>query len=56
MTFEAWKAEVNRIVASVLDGLNTDDLVDMPYRDEYRDGTTPGDMAYMALEANGFYR
>ena len=49
MPFHGWKAEVDRIVSNMLGGLTTDDLPDMPYRDEYDSGTTVADMARLAI-------
>lgn len=50
MTFEKWKAIVDFEIAGELNGLTSDDLPDMLYRDEYDAGTDPYVMAVLAIE------
>ena len=53
MTFEQWIELVDRHISATV-GLGRDDLPDMAYRTEYEAGTSPRDMARMALREAGW--
>lgn len=52
-TFRQWKADVDVKIAARV-GVCSDDLIDQPWMDWYRDGVDPDEAAIMALEDNGF--
>ncbi len=52
-SFGEWMVEVNLALIDTC-GLGYMDLPDKAYRDEFDSGTTPEDMAYLALEDEGF--
>ena len=43
MTFEQWLAQVDKLIASRLEGLTSSDLPDRCYRDAYDDEVSPED-------------
>jgi hypothetical protein len=47
--FNAWKSQVNHILAAKLGGLNSDDLPDCPYRDWFDDRMSPRAAAAKAI-------
>jgi hypothetical protein len=53
MTFEQWKARVNKEVIKIA-GLSCDDFADWDYYSAFRDEYTPKQAAREALEEAGF--
>jgi hypothetical protein len=50
MSFEAWKAKVDNLVAEQLSCLTTDDLPDQMYWDMYEQGDSPEEVASETVE------
>jgi Family of unknown function (DUF5419) len=53
MTFEVWMTVVNERIASVLLGLDSDDIPDWGYWDAWNDGVNPNEAACEALKEAG---
>lgn len=53
--FDTWMKQVNIEIGKIIGfiGIDSDDLIDYPYRDAYEDEATPREVAEEVLEENG---